>query len=78
MRIYLIIAGVVACLGVFWTGGEIARQKCRAENANLATEHLVNINKITNKIKRDTNEKIFNTSVGDIRRILRQKYTIAD
>ena len=78
MRIYLIIAVVVAVLGIFWAGGEIAKQKCRAETAKLATEHVVNINKTTNKIKRDANEKTFNTGVDDIRHILYQKYTIAE
>ena len=76
MKKYLVIAAICAgvCAWVYWAGGRVATQKCdtriaeiRAEQQSVNLENMVNVN-----------EKVFNTGVRDIRRILRTEYTIAE
>ena len=68
MRIYLIIAVVAMVLGAYWAGRKIARSECMALAANTNTKN----------IQRKANENAINTGAGDIRYILRTKYTIAE
>ena len=76
MKKYFVIAAMCAgvCVGAYWAGGRVASQKCatqiaeiRAEQQSINLENMVNVN-----------EKVFNTGVRDIRRILRTEYTIAE
>ena len=58
----------------FLCGREIGRAQCRAQITTHAYESVVaNINQ-----GRDIDEKVLHTTGGDIRRILREKYTIAE
>ena len=74
MKIYLIIAMLGIIIGTYWFGMQIAQKKCEAHVARKQT------NEITQAIhiQRKTDEKVYNTGAGDIRRILRTKYTIAE
>ena len=74
MKFYLIGAVVALVAGAYFAGGRVAHERCRAAAANTATEIAINSANIT----RIANEKTFNTGLRDIRRILHQKYTIAD
>lgn len=72
--IFLFFVFIVVVAGAYWAGGRVASQKCatqiaeiRAEQQSLNLENMVNVN-----------EKVFNTGVRDIRRILRTEYTIAE
>lgn len=52
--------------------------KCKEEFAEKTIENLKNNQIIYENQRKDIDEKVFSTSVHDIRRILRQKYTISD
>ena len=55
-------------------GVHVGKLKCDARIANMNTnEIIVNTKQIGN-----INETVFHTGVGNIRRILREKYTIAE
>ncbi len=73
---YFIFLGL--CIGMivfaYLMGGRIAAQKCNAlVNEASASQQRIIIEQIGN-----VNEKVVNTGVCDIRRILREKYTIAE
>lgn len=55
-------------------GGRVAMQKCNARVASVAVKQNQEIIKTMGVI----NEKTFNTGVRDIRRVLCEKYTIAE
>ena len=76
MKKYLFIAAMCAgvCAGAYWAGGRVASQKCATQIAEIrAEQQSVNLENMVN-----VNEKVFNTGVHDIRRILRTEYTIAE
>ena len=58
----------------YFVGGHIANVKCNERAANANVERMMD----NTKIIEETNETVFHTSVGDIRSILREKYTIAE
>ncbi len=74
MKKYLVIAVAVIAGAAYIIGMRSAQMKCVAAAARAESNEFVNI---TN-IKRNTDEKTFNTAVADIRGILRTKYTIAE
>ena len=76
MKKYFVIAAMCAgvCAGAYWAGGRVASQKCATQIAEIrADQQSVNLENMVN-----VNEKVFNTGVRDIRRILRTEYTIAE
>ncbi len=76
MKKYFVIAAMCAgvCTGAYWAGGRVASQKCATQIAEIrAEQQSVNLENMVN-----VNEKVFNTGVRDIRRILRTEYTIAE
>ena len=76
MKKYFVIAamGAGVCAGAYWAGGRVASQKCATQIAEIrAEQQSVNLENMVN-----VNEKVFNTGVRDIRRILRTEYTIAE
>ena len=76
MKKYFVIAAMFAgvCAGAYWAGGRVASQKCATQIAEIrAEQQSVNLENMVN-----VNEKVFNTGVRDIRRILRTEYTIAE
>lgn len=66
------IAAVIAF--AYYTGQRIARAECRADSAINATNTNTDIINTIGKINAET----LNTNTGDIRRILRARYTIAE
>lgn len=60
--------------GAYLAGGRIAREKCRAEYSAAAVDNITKYN----EQKRKIDAQVFNTTTVDIRRILRDAYTIAD
>lgn len=72
--IFLFFVFIVVVAGAYWAGGRVASQKCATQIAEIrAEQQSVNLENMVN-----VNEKVFNTGVRDIRRILHEKYTIAD
>lgn len=74
LYIFLFFICVVVVAGAYWAGGRVAAQKCNARAAEVAVKQNQEIIKTMGAI----NEKTFNTGVCDIRRVLREKYTIAE
>lgn len=72
--LFLFFVGMGIVLFAYWTGGQVAWQKC---NAQIQESGVVHQRIITEQIGR-VNEKTFNTGVRDIRRVLCEKYTIAE
>lgn len=72
--IFLFFVFIVVVAGAYWAGGRLASQKCATQIAEIrAEQQSVNLENMVN-----VNEKVFNTGVRDIRRILRTEYTIAE
>lgn len=72
--IFLFFVFIVVVAGAYWAGGRVASQKCATQIAEIrAEQQSVNLENMVN-----VNEKVFNTGVRDIRRILRTEYTIAE
>ena len=74
IRIYFAaLVGAVIFLSYF-VGLHVANIKCNAHVANINSEQII----LQNKIMEKTNEVVFHTGAGDVRRILREKYTIVE
>ena len=73
-KIYLIMAICALILGAYFYGANIADAKCQirqiTENTQKQT-YLINNQRIIH-------ENVYKTGLVDIRRILRDKYTIAE
>ena len=76
MKKYFVIAAICAgvCAGAYWAGGRVAIAQCDVKISEMRMAHQ----SMNTEILGVVNEKTFNTGVRDIRRILREKYTIAD
>ncbi len=74
MKLNVFFVSVVIILLAYFAGTRVASQKCKTRITELKLVGQLDINKTMDEI----NEKTFNTSVRDIRRILHEKYTIAD
>jgi len=73
-KIYLIILMCAFGLGAFFYGRNVGVAKCEKQNL----QNQINITKQKQMNERIINDKVFKTGVADIRRILRDKYTIAE
>lgn len=77
-KIYLIgLIGLTLFL-CFLAGEFRGSAKCKEEFAEKTIENLKNNQIIYENQRKEIDEKVFSTSLHDIRRILREKYTIAD
>lgn len=74
LRVYLAVLICTAIFLSYFVGGHVATVRCRERGAHSAVEQIVN----NNAIMENTNDTVLHTGVGDIRRILREKYTIAE
>ena len=70
---YAILCGV-AIFFVYFVGVHVGKIKCDSRIANMNTKQIV----VNTKLSEDINETTLHTGTGDIRRILREKYTIAE
>lgn len=69
-----IVAMVVAIFFAYFAGVRVASEKCRAkQNADLITQHSQII-----KVQGEINAQAVRRSSDDIRRVLHEKYTIAE
>ena len=73
-KMYLIIAISAIVFGAYFYGVNITKAKC---NVEYTQNNLNQIQKIKQN-KKDIHETVYKTSMGDIRRILYDKYTIAE
>ena len=77
-KLYLVILISVIVVGSYFYGSNVADAKCKMRVAQESVKIAENsrIQDITNK--RIINENVYKTGVGDLRRILHDKYTIAE
>lgn len=73
-KIYFIILTSVLIIGAYFYGVNITNIKCRERRV---TDNLSEI-QIIEQNKKEIHETVYKTGVADIRRILRDKYTIAE
>ncbi len=75
MKLYLFLAAIAAVfvLFVYYSGYNNAMQRCRTKINENITQQQSNIIEIQRKI----NAEVINRGVGDMRRVLREKYTVA-
>ena len=77
-KIYLLFGlGTVIC-GAYFYGANVADAKCRATIAQENLKQIQNVQQQNMINKRNTHEIVYKTGVGDIRRILHDKYSIAE
>ena len=76
MKLYLFLAAVtsVFVFGIYYSGYNNGRQKCRVQFNENITQQQANVIKIQGEV----HETLRNSGGGDIRRVLREKYTIAE
>lgn len=73
-KIYFVMIASAIILGAYFYGVNITNVKCRERQAN---NNISEIQHIENN-KRIIHDTVYKTGVRDIRRILRDKYTIAE
>ena len=74
IKVYLMILIGAFVMGAYFYGVNITNAKCREKNA---TNNLTEIQYLEQN-KREIHDTVYKTGVADIRRILRDKYTIAE
>jgi len=72
--VYVLVFCAAVCVGAYLAGVRNGAARCRERQSTAALATQIQIIKQTEKI----NEDVMRTSLGDIRRVLREKYTIAD
>ena len=77
-KLYLVGLISLALFLCFLAGEFRGNAKCHEELAQETIENLKNNQIIYENQRKEIDEKVFSTSLHDIRRILHEKYTIAD
>ncbi len=77
-KFYLCILLVGVVCGAYVCGAAVSDAKCRANVAQQNMRDLQNFQKEITQNKRKNHETVYKTNTNDIRRILRDKYTIAE
>ena len=72
IRIYFIVGASAMIFGAYFYGVNMTNSKCEKK---YLQNNLQNIQQTQQK-QRVIHDKVYKTGVGDIRRILRDKYTI--
>ena len=78
MKIYLLIALGALIIGAYFYGAKIADAKCKIKNLQNNLNENIQSQKQFNDNQRIIHETVYKTGVADIRRILCDKYTIAE
>ena len=73
-KIYFLLFFMFVLFGAYIAGGRVATEKCRGMMVgDIAAKQMEII-----KIQEDINAEAVSRGLGDIRRVLREKYTIAE
>lgn len=72
--LFILIMVVVGIFFSFWMGTRVGRVQCNAQIAQANATYQSEIINLKEKINAET----FNVGLRDIRRILREKYSIAE
>lgn len=73
-KLYFLLFLLAVVCGAYFAGGQVGRQHC---NARMGADVITQQSQIM-KIQRDIDVEAYNRNTGDIRRRLREKYTIAE
>ena len=73
-KLYFLLFLLAVVCGAYFAGGQVGRQLC---NARMGADVITQQSQIM-KIQRDIDVEAYNLNTGDIRRRLREKYTIAE
>ena len=73
-KLYFLLFLLAVVCGAYFAGGQVGRQHC---NARMGADVITQQSQIM-KIQRDIDVEAYNLNTGDIRRRLREKYTIAE
>jgi len=74
IKIYFIVAMGAIVIGAYFYGANISDSKCRAKQMQNNLNEIQTIE----QHKKEIHDKVYKTGTDDIRRILHDKYTIAD
>ena len=77
-KLYLLLAVCAVVGGAYICGANIADAKCRARFDRQNLQAMQNLQNQIIQNKRKNHEIVYKTGVADIRRILRDKYSIAE
>lgn len=77
-KFYILILFGVIVLGAYFSGYKISAEKCRTRFVEQEIESSNQVQTEILKIKEAINAETYNTSIIDIRGMLREKYTIKD
>jgi hypothetical protein len=80
MKTMLIACGAIffIALGAYWAGGRVGAEKCRAQVAETAGANVIAMQNRISETKGRINEEAYTIGGADIRKRLREKYTIRD
>ncbi|MBR5903933.1 MAG: hypothetical protein IKZ49_00170 [Alphaproteobacteria bacterium] len=73
-RLYLIGLICTIIIGAYFYGMHVGNSKCKIQNF----QNEIILMKENSNQERIINDKVYKTGVGDIRRILHDKYSIAE
>jgi hypothetical protein len=73
-KIYFIAFIGAMLIGAYFYGANISDAKCRARQIQDDVKEI----QLNEQIKKEIHDKVYKTGVVDIRRILHDKYTIAE
>ena len=73
-KIYFLLFLIVVVGGAYFVGGRVEHEKCKADAADKVASHQIQFI----KLQEDINAEAFSRRGDDIRRVLREKYTIAE
>lgn len=73
-KLYFLLFLLAVVCGAYFAGGRVGRHDC---NARMGADVITQQSQIM-KIQGDINAEAYNLNTGDIRRRLREKYTIAE
>ena len=77
-KLYLFFGICAAVCGAYFYGANVADAKCRARVANQNLQNIQNLQNQISKTKRITHDTVYKMGAGDVRRVLRDKYTIGE
>ena len=77
-KLYFLLAICALVVGAWFYGADVADAKCRAQVANQNLQIWQNMQNQIIQNKRKNHEIVYKTGVADIRRVLRDKYSVAE
>ena len=73
-KFWLVGAVAAVAAALYFCGRSVGMARCRADSASRSVQTQIQIIRQTEKI----NETVLRTNLGDIRRVMHEKYTIAE